>query len=117
MIPYSDVESDALDRFSSPNALRNRSQIVRGPQLQARLLQAQSQFKSLAGVFEGVMAQDLLAMGAQQQQQMNSTLPSCGLGFREQCVSERLWCLRQAGTGVSWGNREKKCRNSHSAIF
>ena len=31
MIPYSDVESDALDRFSSPNALRNRSQIVRDP--------------------------------------------------------------------------------------
>ena len=31
MIPYADVESDALDRFSSPNALRNRSQIVRDP--------------------------------------------------------------------------------------
>ena len=31
MIPYSDVESDVLDRFSSPNALRNRSQIARGP--------------------------------------------------------------------------------------
>ena len=29
--PYSGVESDALDRFSSPNALRNRSQIVRDP--------------------------------------------------------------------------------------
>ena len=31
MIPYSDVESDVLDRFSSSNALRNRSQIVRDP--------------------------------------------------------------------------------------
>ena len=31
MIPYADVKSDALDRFSSPNALRNRSQIVRDP--------------------------------------------------------------------------------------
>mgnify|MGYP006903448669 CR=1 FL=1 len=31
MIPFSGVESDALDRFSSPNALRNRSQIVRAP--------------------------------------------------------------------------------------
>ena len=31
MIPYADVESDALDRFSSPTALRNRSQIVRDP--------------------------------------------------------------------------------------
>ena len=30
MIPYADVKSDALDRFSSPNALRSRSQIVRG---------------------------------------------------------------------------------------
>ena len=31
MIPYADVESDVLDRFSSSNALRNRSQIVRDP--------------------------------------------------------------------------------------
>ena len=31
MIPYADVESDVLDRFSSSDALRNRSQIVRDP--------------------------------------------------------------------------------------